>query len=168
MKVKLRQLLWGTCLCTEGNALQTKINALQNTVQLCCTVYQRSLYIVAVVRMCKGLDCVCPQINAARVENCWLQDSFQTVPQQSSQTSNTYSDKKPLHALHSFVHQNERPYKSQRCLGICLKTGSQTLAPRYPTFFSTTVLSFRFRVNPTGNKVAPLSGRVSALQRLIL
>ena len=112
-----------------NNGTHSNKTVLQYTVQLCCTVYQRSLYIVAVVRMCKGLDCVCPQINAARVENCWLQDSFQTVPQQSSQTSNTYSDKKPLHALHSFVHQNKRPYKSQRCLGICLKTGSQTLAP---------------------------------------
>ena len=47
---------------------------LQNKVQLCCILYQWFLHIVAVG------DCVCPQMSVAKVKNCWLQDSYQTVP----------------------------------------------------------------------------------------
>ena len=47
--------------------------------------------------------------------------------------------------LYSFAHQTKGFlfYRSHWFVGICLKTGSHTSAPRaYPTYYSTTVLHF--------------------------
>ena len=92
------------------------------------------------------VDCVCPQLTVAKVENCWLYDSYPPVrPPIISHMQHAFRQANFCLPFYSFVHQIEGLSfrMSHRCLGTCLKTGFQTLAPRaYPPYYSTTVLYF--------------------------
>ena len=55
------------------------------------------------------VDCVCPQMSVAKVESCWLQDNYPTVPQPWSHTFNLSSDKKILPVIVLLCLPNKRP-----------------------------------------------------------
>ena len=92
------------------------------------------------------VNSVCPQMTVAKVENCWLYDSYPPVPPPMI-SHMQYALRQANFCLpsYSFVHQIEGLSfrMSHRCLWTCRKTGFQTLAPwAYPTYCSTTVLYF--------------------------
>ena len=102
---------------------------LQNKTQLCCTLYQWFLHIVAVVGLC-----ICMPTN-----KCSKGGKLLAIGQLTDSSQNHHHTH-PMHILtsklclplYSFVYltRNLLFYKSHRCLGTCLKTGgSQTLPP---------------------------------------
>ena len=105
------------------------------------------------------VDCVCPQMSVGELS---------ATGQQSIQQGYFIAPAMFTHIQHVFRQANFAchcctPFFSKQ-KAFCSISLIGLSAPGYPAYYSTTVPSFRFRVDPTGNKVAPLSGRVSALQ----
>ena len=95
--------------------------------------------------ICEFEDCVCSQMRVAQVESCWLHNtttSSNSSPNHDHTHPTCLQTSKLCPPFHSFVHQRKGLllWKSQWCIGICLKTDFQTSAPRaYPTYYRTTV-----------------------------
>ena len=105
------------------------------SIQYSCAVpYTSGSYILQHL-----VDCICPQMTSvAKVENYWLQDSYQTVlPTIITHIQHIFQQANFAWQLYSFVHQTKNLlfcYKFHVCLGACLKKGSQTLTPwGYPS-----------------------------------
>ena len=97
-----------------------------------CTLNQWFLHIVAVGGLCMPSTNECSNGWWTAIKQFPNKPMNLIAPTIITHIQHIYSDKQTWNAV-AYQTQILLFYRSHRCLGTCLKTGSKTLAPREPT-----------------------------------